>query len=1021
MADASLAVVISANTSDFNAKMALAQANLRAFSAETRSAATAITSTIDPSDAQFRALTQASGAMASARAQVAQLNAAQSSLRASAHEAAEGQEGLRLATSGSTREFIVLGHEVLTGNFHRIPGSIVVLTERMGALHQIIGAITGTMVAAGAGALAFAGALAAIAISAYRANEALNIANRAFQLAGLPEGQDQIRQWTEAVRKMPGVSAEAAGKIVADWAKVTDATPQLVSAMLRVLPALGSSEEEIADKNKALVASFQDLGGAGRKLLESLNPATVTLKSFDDAVAGGQRAEAMGVLLAQLAQNASQVTDTTGRAALAVRGFGESLMEAIGVAETGQAGASGIDAMAQATKGLDAAKVREFTDAMRAAEKAPTTKPVTALPTGAAGEQVDVIRSNLKASQAQIEQDTLAFWQRQRELAVQAGDSTKEIDTQIGKTQLDIAKATSEQLISDTRDRVSRIEATERGSASGRLAAERGAWAAILNSDQLSYKDREEAQRAYNALSVQLDNTSRGAQLATIRAATDATKAGTSERVAAAQRELAETTRLYGQGSEQAIEAQKRLTAATQAETQERARIAIEGDNAQIAQLTKLLDAQIKNDDKARELHRISIQQQLGLDLAAVNAFETQQLAAINNEIATAEKAYGRDSTQFAAAEAKKTEIEQSATQQRVAINDKAVQEMDAANKKLATDFQQAMQPLGPFFDSIMQGMLTKGNNFSQTFTKAFDKLAIDVIEDITKMMAKWLAYEALTSASKALGATGQQTLIGNPFGAGATGLGALFGGSGGGLSAALGFGTQAATGAASGAAQSAPVVAAITTETGTLVTSNTATSTAIVSAVTTQAGITATSATADSATVTGALATGFASVVSAIGIETTTLAGLLTAEFAKPSVLGTTFATGTANVPFTGMALVHAGEIIIPANIASQIRSGTAYAGVAGGASLTPDIAALLSPPHASVAATPALAGGTAGGTTSGASSAAPTGAGPNFTVNINANDSKSFGTYVNNGTVSRAVTAMVARTQASQPQGTF
>lgn len=51
-----------------------------------------------------------------------------------ATKAAQGMHGLRFATAGASRELIVLGHEVLQGNFSRIPGSLMVLSERMGGL-----------------------------------------------------------------------------------------------------------------------------------------------------------------------------------------------------------------------------------------------------------------------------------------------------------------------------------------------------------------------------------------------------------------------------------------------------------------------------------------------------------------------------------------------------------------------------------------------------------------------------------------------------------------------------------------------------------------------------------------------------------------------------------------------------------------------------------------------------------------------------------------------------------------------
>jgi hypothetical protein len=45
-------------------------------------------------------------------------------------------------------EFIVLGHEAISGNFSRIPGSIMVLMERMGSLHTVVAGLAGPFGAA---------------------------------------------------------------------------------------------------------------------------------------------------------------------------------------------------------------------------------------------------------------------------------------------------------------------------------------------------------------------------------------------------------------------------------------------------------------------------------------------------------------------------------------------------------------------------------------------------------------------------------------------------------------------------------------------------------------------------------------------------------------------------------------------------------------------------------------------------------------------------------------------------------
>jgi len=89
-------------------------------------------------------------------------------------EANHTSTGLNALNSGSIREFIVLGHEWMTGNWSRIPGSLVVLTERIGGLATIFSNLSAPAwgaVAAGGGLVAILGY---IAYQAYQAKAALD-------------------------------------------------------------------------------------------------------------------------------------------------------------------------------------------------------------------------------------------------------------------------------------------------------------------------------------------------------------------------------------------------------------------------------------------------------------------------------------------------------------------------------------------------------------------------------------------------------------------------------------------------------------------------------------------------------------------------------------------------------------------------------------------------------------------------------------------------------------------------------
>ena len=123
----------------------------------------------------------------------AELNAtgnAVKTVEVGAASAATAHEGLSLATAGAKRELIVLGHEMVQGNYSRFGGSLMVLAERMGGL-------SGPAMAAG-------GAIAAVGYAVYELIAHVHAANAAIveirdTMASLGRGADASR---DAVKGM---------------------------------------------------------------------------------------------------------------------------------------------------------------------------------------------------------------------------------------------------------------------------------------------------------------------------------------------------------------------------------------------------------------------------------------------------------------------------------------------------------------------------------------------------------------------------------------------------------------------------------------------------------------------------------------------------------------------------------------------------------------------------------------------------------------------------------------------------
>lgn len=320
-------------------------------------------------------------------------------------------------------------------------------------------------------------------------------------------------------------------------------------------------------------------------------------------------------------------------------------------------------------------------------------------------------------------------------------------------------------------------------------------------------------------------------------------------------------------------------------------------------------------------------------------------------------------------------------------LDQKYAAQKAALDRQIATESgawaKSAFQTIDTTFDTMLKGVLTGTQTWQQAMAKAFSNMAVSFIESVAKMIAQWLAFKALQGAGSAL------------TGAGATGLGASATAGAGALGAGpLGGLISSLTGGAGGAANSAASTAATTAQTATLtadITTMTATLTADLTAQTATlttgfttaltTALAASFATSDAAFATALTALGV-SITGAIIAETTALSTILSAILAKPSVLGTTFATGTWSVPSNMVAGIHQGEIIVPAEESSQIRSGQAVLGSRG-----------------------ATGGGGGGGA-------------PNFNFNVNAMDARSMSTaFVNNPTVMRTLATRLGQTSSNNP----
>ncbi len=220
--------------------------------------------------------------------------------------------------------------------------------------------------------------------------------------------------------------------------------------------------------------------------------------------------------------------------------------------------------------------------------------------------------------------------------------------------------------------------------------------------------------------------------------------------------------------------------------------------------------------------------------------------------------------------------------------------------------------------DTMLQGVLTGTQTWQQAMVRLFDNLAVSFIADVAKMALKWAAFATLHIGS-------------DPF-AGATSLlGNLFGGGNSGNQAAQQL-THAITG------QTAATVA----NTGGLFQQLSQGLQWIAETLgLTTASAAQTTATATSTAATTGLIPAIAALTAAVIANTAALgasaAGGIGGALGPAAMLALglmPLAVGAWQIPRVMGALLHPGEMVLPAEVADQVRDGNAAAitGFAGG-----------------------------------------------------------------------------------------
>ncbi|MDE3017237.1 MAG: phage tail length tape measure family protein, partial [Pseudomonadota bacterium] len=296
-----IVVTIGADVTPLTAQLAVAKANLSATTSELRNLAAQMREAGSSASEELKVgLQQAAAAAVSAQGNVAGLRAQIQAAKPATEEASNAYEH----QSQIIREKLILAHEGLIGNYKRMVGSIVVLSERTGGLGAALGTlVTPTTLVAGAVAIAI-GLFAKAAATTEEWAESFGEIKAALDATGASFGvsKDQIASYIDNLRQLHGVNTETATDMVEMFARQRDIGTDSYTALGQA--AAGYARVTGSDVPKAAQELVSALNGGYDSIskLDQQFPflSTAQAQAIHDFDASGQKAQAMAVAISAL-------------------------------------------------------------------------------------------------------------------------------------------------------------------------------------------------------------------------------------------------------------------------------------------------------------------------------------------------------------------------------------------------------------------------------------------------------------------------------------------------------------------------------------------------------------------------------------------------------------------------------------------------------------------------------------------------------------------------------------------------
>lgn len=254
------------------------------------------------------------------------------------------------ANTQVVREGMVEVDEFMRGQITRMPGSFMVLAERIGGLSAATLGWVGVLAIAGYAVVEFIRHLSGLDEAVDKAQAAMAAFNPGISVS-------QTQALVDNADRVSGVSGEMAGNVVADFARMHGATDPVIKAMSDNVNELSKVMGRSIPQAASMMADAYDAPKqSGIEFLNHINASTDSINKFNTALQDNDPIEARTILLQQMFRAANQASSRPGNSLALDSTFSERSDAAL------LGGSGDYEAQADAMQQMQALKTQYMSD-----------------------------------------------------------------------------------------------------------------------------------------------------------------------------------------------------------------------------------------------------------------------------------------------------------------------------------------------------------------------------------------------------------------------------------------------------------------------------------------------------------------------------------------------------------------------------------------------------------------------------------------------------------------------------------